>query len=138
MNPSDLAEWPRVLADDDGIRPAGPPDACFYCRRKVGEKHGDKCVCVVRDVTYSVFHGSEEIGTWACAEPFEWDDAQGYFHRNEGTWCTDNAIDTASDELRARLVEIREQQTNGGCLCFAVWFGDRVAGAMFRRSGRNE
>lgn len=41
---------PLVAADDDGIRPAGPPDACLYCRQKVGQRHQLTCVIWTRPV----------------------------------------------------------------------------------------
>ena len=28
--------WPLVDKNDDGIRPAGRQDACFYCGQRVG------------------------------------------------------------------------------------------------------
>ena len=45
-----LASWPLVNPKDDGIRPAGKPDECFYCNRKVGEPHGRDCVMVDRKI----------------------------------------------------------------------------------------
>ena len=42
--------WPLVDPKDDGIRPAGKPDECFYCNSKVGKPHGHDCVCVKKKV----------------------------------------------------------------------------------------
>jgi hypothetical protein len=39
-----MDNWPLVAPNDDGIRPAGPRDACFYCRQKVGQPHKPDCV----------------------------------------------------------------------------------------------
>lgn len=36
--------------NDDGIRPAGPPDVCFYCNQKVGFPHIQTCVAVKKTV----------------------------------------------------------------------------------------
>ena len=44
--------WPLVVEKDDGIRPAGPPDACFYCAQKVGQLHARDCVMVVKVVRF--------------------------------------------------------------------------------------
>jgi hypothetical protein len=34
---------PNVDKNDDGIRPAGAPDECFYCKQKVGTPHLIDC-----------------------------------------------------------------------------------------------
>ena len=58
--------WPLVDPKDDGIRPAGRPDECFYCRQKVGEPHGQKCVIVNKlvemRVTATFEDGSHSVG----------------------------------------------------------------------------
>lgn len=36
-----------VLVNDDGIRPAGRQDECFYCNQKVGMPHSCDCVCLL-------------------------------------------------------------------------------------------
>lgn len=38
--------FPLVHPQDDGIRPAGAPDECFYCKQKVGTPHLSDCVAV--------------------------------------------------------------------------------------------
>jgi hypothetical protein len=78
--------WPIVTEDDDGIRPNGRPDACFYCDQQVGKPHSEQCVIVnkVVRVRYS-FTIDVEV-------PHHWSDRDVEFHRNDGTWCADNAI----------------------------------------------
>lgn len=57
-----------VLKNDDGIRPAGKPDACFYCKQKVGTPHCDDCITLLRKarikITFEldafVFHHDKE------------------------------------------------------------------------------
>jgi hypothetical protein len=51
-NPEDRTPdaWPLVDPKDDGIRPAGEPDACFYCSQKVGQPHALDCVVVKKKV----------------------------------------------------------------------------------------
>jgi hypothetical protein len=98
-----MVNWPLVVPNDDGIRPAGPPDACFYCKNRVGEPHGLSCVVVQKRVrvTYTF--------TLEIDIPHNWEAKQFEFHRNAGSWCADNAI----DELSAIL----EDDNGPGCLC---------------------
>jgi hypothetical protein len=42
------SNWPLVDPQDDGIRPAGPSDACFYCEQLVGTPHARDCVVVTK------------------------------------------------------------------------------------------
>jgi hypothetical protein len=49
-DPRNPDQWPLVAVNDDGIRPAGEPDECFYCHQKVGQPHGRDCVCVKKRV----------------------------------------------------------------------------------------
>ena len=42
-----LSPMPLVLKDDDGIRPAGRPNQCFYCNQQVGKPHKQDCACLV-------------------------------------------------------------------------------------------
>lgn len=91
--------WPIVALNDDGIRPAGRQDECFYCRQKVGHPHSQTCVIVQKRVrvryTFEV-----DINV-----PYAWGKEQIEFHRNDSSWCADNAI----QEL--------ENQAEQGCLC---------------------
>ncbi|TXH51025.1 MAG: hypothetical protein E6Q97_19265 [Desulfurellales bacterium] len=82
---------PTVLVDDDGIRPAGKPDECFYCQRKVGEQHQPDCVIVTKRVRIRYSFTIEET------VPHHWTKEQIEFHRNYSTWCADNAIDRISE-----------------------------------------
>ena len=79
-----------VTPDDDGIRPAGKPDECFYCHQKVGEKHTPECVMVTEDRLYNVWFDGNHIGTWTRADPAHWDIDMCRFHKNESTWCANN------------------------------------------------
>ena len=79
-------DFPLVLVNDDGIRPAGPQDACLYCRSKVGEQHKVDCVIITKKVRlrYS-FDIEVEV-------PYSWNVQAIEFQRNEGSWCANNAI----------------------------------------------
>src|SRR5690349_1970120 len=98
---------PLVLADDDGVRhTSGLLGCCIYCKRKIGEPHDlAECVVIVRDVTYAVWlHAASDydcekgrrIGTWVTTEPWHWTEEDGRFHKNDGSWCTDNMRDSGS------------------------------------------
>lgn len=88
--------WPLVDPKDDGIRPAGRPDECFYCRQKVGEPHGQKCVIVTKlvemRVTAKLPDGGEHRGLWQFREPHSWDVSMSEFHKNDSSWCAGNLL----------------------------------------------
>jgi hypothetical protein len=79
-----------VTANDDGIRPAGKPDECFYCRRKVGEKHKPTCAMVTVVNFYEVYLDGLHVGVWSTKDPASWDLRMQHFHKNEGSWCSNN------------------------------------------------
>lgn len=86
--------WPVVLPNDDGIRPAGEPNECFYCRQHVGEPHTRDCVTIHKRVRLRyVFEVDVEV-------PHKWDKDTIELHRNGsiGRWCADNAIDDLDHE----------------------------------------
>lgn len=89
-----VATWPAVLPDDDGIRPAGAPDECFYCQQKVGQPHKPDCVTVTKNVLYDVLMDDKKVGTLLWPEPHGWSPEQCEFVRNESSWCADNAINS--------------------------------------------
>lgn len=80
-----------VLPNDYGIRPAGERDQCFYCNQHVGEPHGDECVMIVRASTYEVWHGDKLLGLWTRDDPAHWTNDSCEFHKNDSSWCVDNA-----------------------------------------------
>lgn len=98
--------WPLVAPNDDGIRPAGPPDECFYCHQKVGKPHGRECVTVTKlvRITYTV-----QVDTRV---PHSWDEDATRFHRTESSWCADNML----GEIEAHAAE----EEGDECLCGRV------------------
>ncbi|MCK9570948.1 hypothetical protein M0R72_18510 [Candidatus Pacearchaeota archaeon] len=80
-----MKDWPLVDEHDDGIRPAGNPDECFYCNKKIGTPHGKDCVCVTKRVKVE-YRFEIEIDI-----PHHWEAEDFEFHRNHGSWCADNA-----------------------------------------------
>lgn len=123
-----VPEWPRVLKDDDGLRPtAGSPDHCFYCDQAVGDFHGPECVTILKLVRYQVYMNLDDraqpgqlgrlISTWDHHDPHFWNAYDCEFHKNDSSWCADNALDeiqmTAED--RAALEKWMEQDDNCAC-----------------------
>ena len=99
------SDW-TVTADDEGIRPAGPKDECFYCQVKIGGQHGAECVIrkrtVIVELTIQV----------AVAVPEYWDDDAIEFRYNESSACKNGLIED--------IVRMQERmRTAGNCLCSA-------------------
>ena len=105
--------WPLVDPNDDGIRPAGAPDKCFYCRQKVGTPHGRDCVTVSKRVRvrYTI---ELEIDV-----PYSWDQEMIEFQRNESSWCASNCVDDITEYIEAieRDVPGTDGRLTEGCLC---------------------
>lgn len=111
--------WPKVLPNDDGIRPAGKPDECFYCHRKVGQEHGSECVTVCKLVAYKVMIGDKHVGTFVREEPYGWTGDDCEQHKNESSWCKSNAlnhIDWNVDDI-LDLYETYRQENDAACAC---------------------
>ena len=92
---------PLVLPNDDGIRPAGKPDECFYCGQKVGNPHLPECVILCRKVKVRYSYEIE------IEVPWSWNKEDIEFHRNIGSWCADNTI----NEIE------KYKRDNNCCLC---------------------
>ena len=93
-----------LLVGADGVRPAGPQDACFYCRAKVGQPHNDGCVIRARTV---VVRFEVEL---VLSEPESHDKDLIEFGYNEGSWCADNLANLLSATV-ARI------DADGRCMC---------------------
>ena len=79
-------EMPLVDPNDDGIRPAGKPNECLYCKQKVGSRHLATCACVTKRIKARYTYEIElEI-------PYSWSAEDFEFHRNDSSWCSDNSI----------------------------------------------
>lgn len=91
---------PIVTSNDPGIRPAGKPNECFYCKSEVGTPHDLQCVIIKKRILakYSFLVELEVPSYWSAAE-FE-------FHRNNSCWCASNALD-----------EIEKSKVDNNCLC---------------------
>lgn len=114
-----VAGWPVVLPNDNGIRPAGKPDECFYCNAKVGHLHGPRCVTVEQLVRYDVLFNGQTCGTYILYEPHHWDAEKCNGVRNHGHWCADNAMDGIAwnePSVQAKVEAVE------GCACGVLTF----------------
>jgi hypothetical protein len=116
-------KMPIVLEDDDGIRPAGRPDECFYCGQTTGHAHKDTCAVVTKKVKVEYTYEIE------IEVPFHWTKYDIEFHRNESTWCANNSIE-----------EIENGAGLGDCLCSAHYceYVSDVDAPPYRRNKHGE
>jgi hypothetical protein len=89
------------------VRPAGPPDRCFYCDATVGDQH--RMGCVIRSRTVVVRTTIEHV----VKVPEDWDSEAIEFSLNESSSCADNVIRDLD-----RLLDRKEAV--GSCLCDCV------------------
>ena len=95
--------WP---VGDEGIRPAGKPDECLYCKTKRGGQH--KSDCVIRGRTVVL----EMRVRYTTIVPESWTEEEILFHRNESSSCANNSI----EELE-RIKDWRDEDAARGCWC---------------------
>lgn len=98
---NDEGHW---IVGPEGIRPAGKPDTCFYCRQKLGTPHTLECAVRTRTVIVKL-----EI-EMLMVVPEHWNDHDIEFHENEGSFCANNFIPRL-DAFFERMTE-KDQ-----CLC---------------------
>lgn len=105
--------WPLVVPNDDGIRPAGRPDQCFYCNQSVGSPHARDCVCVTKVVELRVTVDGVE-GTWVTTVPHAWDEEAIHYRYNDSTWCAGNLF---GETIEGPLAQHLESLDGDLCLC---------------------
>ncbi len=129
-------EWPLVDKNDDGIRPAGKPNECFYCRNCVGSPHGQDCVMITKRIEMKVIatmpEGDTLTGTWEFNEPYDWDVHMSEFHKNESSWCAGNFVHCNGNEAEGIVkwdgdseqnwARIEALEAEGSCLCDELLF----------------
>jgi hypothetical protein len=94
-----------LVTAQNGARPAGYPDACFYCDRPVGEMHHPDCVLRQRTV---VLRGGFDL---TVTVPDNWTEHDILFWANEGAQCADN-----------QLKEFVRLTQRDGCSCARLTF----------------
>lgn len=81
-------------------RPGSDAHACFYCHEDVGGKHLETCVLINKRVQLKM------TINYPAQVPASWDKDQINFHRNDSSWCSDNALD-----------ELQDLTDDDNCLC---------------------
>jgi hypothetical protein len=115
-------KWPEVLPNDNGIRPAGKSNECFYCKQKVGQLHKQDCVTVTSVLRFNVLMNDKVVGTFEQHEPYSQDLDTIMFRLNEGSWCADNCLDDVdwNDDTIPPMIE--EYIKKKGCSCSLLSF----------------
>ncbi len=95
----------RLVTKENGPSPAGKPDECCYCKMPIGVQHETDCVLRIRTVMVRM------AAEYPISVPESWSAEQIERHRNEGSWCSGNALD-----------ELREICGEGACICWLTEF----------------
>ena len=93
-----MVNWPIVERGGPGTRQ--DPYQCLYCQSRTGDPHGPECVVVSKRVRVRYSFDLE------IKVPHHWTSYQIEFHRNDSSWCADNAIR-----------ELTDQANGPRCLC---------------------
>lgn len=80
---------------EDGVRPAGPTDKCFYCDCSKGSEHLQSCVMRHKLAVFEI------TVQYISIVPASWDEDQISFHRGESSFCLGNDIDQIYEESKA-------------------------------------
>jgi hypothetical protein len=80
--------------EDDGVRPAGAPDQCFYCHSPKGQ-HKPDCVCLERTVIV------EMSISYVRAVPKSWTVSDIEFLLNDSSSCADNEVRLVAEQADA-------------------------------------
>ena len=107
---SEVADWPLVSPNDDGLRETVKPGECFYCGGKVGEAHGLKCVIVNKKIRVRYIFEFDTMVPhfWGSEEMREHYDTGDLLKQSEqSSWCADNAL--------AELAHFAKEKES--CLC---------------------
>ena len=91
----------HLVTKENGPRPRGRDDECFYCHHAIGTEHAKTCVCRKRTIMVRV-----EIDM-AYDVPEHWDKDMIDFHFGDSSWCADNIVE--------RLQKL--QNAGHTCLC---------------------
>lgn len=93
------------IVTEEAMRPARDAQECFYCRQVIGAEHKSDCVLINKKVKVRM------TVEYEIEVPAAWGANMIEFHRNEGSWCSDNAIR-----------ELKELSTDNNCICGVTEF----------------
>lgn len=121
-----MSDWPLVHPQDDGIRPAGGPNECFYCGKKIGEPHARDCVIVTKRILMRITSVDGTVtGSCEYDEAYCFDRDTCEYMRNEGSWCADNILATDDYNVtwdQPNALELLKKMSGAGCLCDKLVF----------------
>jgi hypothetical protein len=100
-----IPEVTGFVVTEKAMRPAIDEKVSFYCHQPVGGFHMSDCVLVVRKAVITA-----EV-SYEITVPAHWSEDTVEFHRNESSYCADNA-----------LGEIEALRKEGHCLCGILTF----------------
>jgi hypothetical protein len=101
-----LLQHTNLVTPENGPRPAGRPDQCFYCGQPVGAEHKEDCVCRVKVVMVEV------TMTIPRVVPASWGADDVDFKLNESSWCANNIASDIGEYMAAMSDE-------APCMCGA-------------------
>ena len=83
---SDLQAVVSFAVTEKAMRPASDKRQCFYCRQLIGGNHKHDCILINKKVKVRL------TVEYEVEVPNYWGKENIEFHRNDGVWCSDNAI----------------------------------------------
>ena len=92
---------------EKAMRPASDKKQCIYCQQPIGSDHKADCVMIKKKVKVRM------VVEYVVDVPASWGKDMIEFHRNDGSWCANNAI-TELEELF--------DQDDAPCMCNAATF----------------
>lgn len=95
-----ILENTRLVTKENGVRPAGKQDECFYCHKKCGDEHDKDCVCFEKVIMIKI-----EM-TIPMKFPSNWNKDDIECRLNDSTYCFNNITD-----------DIENIDRSGGCIC---------------------
>ncbi len=101
--PAAASPSPVFTVTEKAMRPASDKRECFYCNVPIGGVH--KTDCVLRHKKVLVRMTVE----YEIEVPAFWEKKDVEFHRNEGSWCSNNA-----------LPELEKLADEKNCLCHCM------------------
>lgn len=81
------------IVDQDAIRPAGPKDACCYCREPFGGAHKPDCVLRKKSVVVKF------TGQCVIVIPQDWTEENVNFRYDGSSHCTNNLFNGLADAI---------------------------------------
>lgn len=96
----------NFIVTSEAMRPASPDSRqCFYYQQPINQPHKQTCVLIKKKVLVRM------TVEYEIEVPASWNKQMIEFFRNEGSWCSDNALN-----------ELENLSEDKGCLCSVMEF----------------